>query len=178
MTAKTEKSGVVFTSAGAIYRPGNGKVIHYRNVGGMFYRVATPDAVVRALEEVRSADVRVRLYYGDRKTGRDWLEEHHVEGYIGCSTGPLKVPLLIYNRRSAGGFALLDHCIVKIKRTTGSDLYQHPKYHTGTFVVRNLGPDNRHRRKRYTHAVDVDGQNHANFRSQKEADEYVHRMTT
>jgi hypothetical protein len=123
---------VEFTDTGAIYRPGNGNVIRYKRVNGIFYHVETPDAVVKALEHARASRQRIRVYYGDSKTGRDWLEEHDVEGYVGNSTGPLKVPLLIYNRRCHGGGALLDHCIVKVKWTRGGVLYQHPAYDAGT----------------------------------------------
>lgn len=182
MSVASEKSSVEFTESGAIYRPGNGNVIEYRKVGGIFYHADTPDAVVRALEQARSSRQRIRLYYGDTQTGRDWLEEHDVEGYIGHSTGPLKVPLLIPNRRSHGGPALLDHCIVRIKWSKGGVLYEHPTYHTGTLTIRQIGPNEEvHGEKLldlgYTHAVDHDGSNHANFRSLATAQRYVRRMT-
>ena len=183
MTTAAEKSSVEFTETGAIYRPGNGNVIEYRKVGGgIYYHKDTPDAVVRALEQARSSRQRVRLYLGDVKTGRDWLEEHDVEGTIGNSLGPLKVPLVVHNRRSLGGPALLDHCIVRIKWTTGGVLYQHPSYHTGTFMIREIGlndtigGENLHALG-YTHAVDLNGRPHANFRSLKAAERYVRRMT-
>jgi len=183
--AARAKTGVVFTDNGAIYRPGNGHTINYRKVGGIYYHARTPDAVVQALEQVRASHQRIRIYLGDAKTGRDWLEEHDVEGCIGNSMGPLKVPLLIYSCRSHGGSALLDHCIVRIKITgnRGRVLYQHPRYHAGTFSIRGIGPadarpgDNLHS-KGFTHAVDVDGQNHANFRSLAAAERFVRRMTT
>jgi hypothetical protein len=87
---------VEFTETGAIYRPGNGQTIHYRRVNSIFFHAQTPDAVVQSLESARSRRQRVRLYYGDFQTGRDWLEEHDVEGIIGNSMGPLRVPLLIH----------------------------------------------------------------------------------
>jgi hypothetical protein len=182
MSATSEKSSVEFTTTGAIYRPGNGHVIEYRRIGGIFYHADTPDAVVRALEQARSNHQRIRIHYGDTKTGRDWLEEHDVEGTIGNSTGPLKVPLLIHSRRSMGGPAILDNCIVRIKLTSGTVLYQHSKYHTGTFSIRESGPHEEvHGEKLlalgYTHGVDHDGTNHANFKSLAAAQRYVRRMT-
>lgn len=177
MTAASEKSSVEFTEFGAIYRPGNGHVIEYKKVGGIFYHKDTPDAVVRALEHARSTRQRIRIYYGDTQTGRDWHEEHDVEGTIGNSMGPLRVPLLIRNRRSTGGPALLDHCIVKIKATgSGRILYQHPNYSAGTFTVREISRDDDLRAKGYTHGVQVDGQNHGNFKSLAAAQRYVRRM--
>jgi hypothetical protein len=175
---------VVFNDNGAIYRPGNGRVIRYRKVGGIYYHANAPDAVVEALEQARARRQRIRIHYGDARTGRDWLEEHDVEGRFGNSMGPLKVPLLIHNSRSHGGSALLDHCIVRIKTTgnRGRVLYKHPRYHAGSFSIREIGAaDACHgenlRRKGFTHAVDVDGQNHANFRSLAAAERFVRRMT-
>ena len=181
MAATAGETGVAFTTDGAVYQPGNGNTINYKKVNGIFYHLDTPDAVVEALERARSCRQRVRLYYGDKATGEDWLEESDVEGYIGNSIGPLKVPILVYNRRSHGGCALLDQCLVKIRWTTGGVVYQHPKYHTGTFTVRDIGPeevgyDGNLRKCGYTHAVDVDGRNHANFRSLKAARNYLRKM--
>lgn len=51
-----------------------------RKVGGIYYYADTPDAVVGALEHARSTQQRIRLYLGDRTTGRDWLEEHDTKG--------------------------------------------------------------------------------------------------
>jgi hypothetical protein len=178
-----KSSSVEFTQAGAIYRPGNGNVIEYKRVNGIYYHVDTPDAVIRALEQARSGRQRIRIYYGDRTSGRDWLEEHHVQGYIGNSMGPLKVPLLIQSRRSLGGPALLDHCIVRVKGTTGGVLYQHPTYHTGTLTIRETGPDDNIGGQNLlglglTHTVLVDGQTHANFKNLAAAQRYLRRMTT
>jgi hypothetical protein len=138
---------------------------------------------VQALNTARLARTRIRIYYGDTETGRDWLDEHGMTGTIGNSMGPLRVPLLIPTSRSHGGPALLDQCIVKIKETRSDKvLYQHPKYHTGTFTVREIGPDetcgNQNLRQLgYTVAVDVDGQNHANFRSRKATERFVRKLT-
>ena len=185
MPATHEQPSVIFSDNGAIYRPGNGRRIHYRKAGGIYYHASTSDAVVDALEQTRASHRRIRIYYGDATTGRDWLEEHDVEGCVGNSMGPLKVPLLIHNSRSDGGPALLDHCIVRVK-TVGSDsrvLYQHPRYHAGTFSIREIGPtDASHgenlRRNGFTHAVDVDRQNHANSQSLAAAERYVRKLTT
>jgi hypothetical protein len=168
--------------AEAVYRPGNGNTIRYRRFNGIYFHADTPTAVVQALNTARQARTRVRLSYGDAETGRDWLEENDVEGTIGNSMGPLKVPLLIHSRRSSGGPALLDHCIVQIKDTrSGRVLYRHPKYHTGTFAIREIGPDEmcgntNLRELGYSHAVDVDGTSHANFRSRKAAERFVKKM--
>jgi hypothetical protein len=180
----TVNQSVEFLNDGAeaAYRPGNGNTIHYRRHNGIYFHADTPLAVIHAICTARQSRIRIRLSYGDAATGRDWLEEHDVEGTIGHSLGPLKVPLLIHSRRSSGGPALLDHCIVKIKETrSGRVLFKHPKYHTGSFTIREIGPDEmcgseNLRECGYSHAVDVDGRNHANFRSLKAAERFVRKM--
>lgn len=104
--------------------------IAYKNIGGTFYHYDTFDNICTILETVKNTHERIRVHYGDTKTGKDWNEQHHVTGYIERSTGSIKIPLLIYNERSIGGPALLDHCIVKITTTKGKKLlYQHHNYH-------------------------------------------------
>lgn len=163
----------------AVLRPGNGNAINYRRHYGIYYHTDTPTEIVESLDAARKGRTRIRLHYGDTTTGRDWLEEHDVEGYLGSSMGPLKVPLLLHNSRSTGGQAILDHCIVKIKDTrTGRLLYRHPNYHHGTFIISAIAEgDGSLREDGYTHAVDVDGERHANFRSLQAAERYVRRMT-
>ena len=64
------------------------------------------------------------------KTGRDWCEENDTIGYIGLSRGTdARYPILVYNNRSYGGGAILDHCILKIKETKGGRvIYQAQNY--------------------------------------------------
>ena len=102
-------------------------------VDGTHYHQETPTAIVDVLERVRNSGQRIRLHYGDTETGRDWGDVHDVTGRIGRSMGPVKVPILLYNARSMGGGAILDHCIVRIRpagndRGAGADLYRHPNY--------------------------------------------------
>lgn len=88
-----------------------------------------PDEVVKILEQSRTQKIRLVLDFGDVKTGKSWGEVHNIKGYVGRSTGPIKVPILIYNARSLGGDAILDDCIVKITASKGGAvLYKHPKY--------------------------------------------------
>jgi len=108
----------------------------YRIANGTSYDVRTPEEVVRVLEQARLNRIRLHISLGDTTTGRDWLEENDVYGYVGRSMGPIKVPLLIANRRSLGGGAVLDHCVVRIRKCAGGQvLYQHPDYHFGTLSI-------------------------------------------
>lgn len=102
----------------------------YQVVGGTSYHAETSDEVVRVLERARILETRITVDYGDVETGRSWGEVNDITGYVARSTGPTKVPLLLYNRRSTGAPAMLDHCIVRIRTTRGKRvLYQHPKFH-------------------------------------------------
>lgn len=102
---------------------------------GTWFHRNTPKAISDILESARKSGSRLRLFYGDTQTGRDWLEEHDVIGTIGRSTGALKVPLLIASSRSMGGGPILDHCIVRIidVEDTRRELYRHPRYVTPSF---------------------------------------------
>lgn len=107
----------------------NGNIIHYKIVNGIAYHEETNEIIVNVLEHVRHSRERIIVDYGDVKTGKSWGDSYDITGYIGRSTGTIKIPLLVYNRRSYGGGALLDHCIIKISLSKGKKvLYQHPNY--------------------------------------------------
>jgi hypothetical protein len=109
----------------------------YQTINGTFYDQRTPPEVVKVLESARQSRTRLHISLGDTATGRDWLEESDVHGYIGRSMGPVKIPLLIANQRSTGGPGLLDHCIVRIRQSAGGRvLYQHSSYHHGNLEIR------------------------------------------
>ncbi len=104
--------------------------VKYKIVNDTAYHLDTPEQVINILENARTSRSRLRLYFGDSVTGKDWEECYDVSGYIGRSSGSIKVPLLVNNSRSTGGGALLDHCIVKIETSKGkTELYKHHNYH-------------------------------------------------
>jgi hypothetical protein len=97
---------------------------------GTWYDNTTPTEVIRVLEYSRKNDIRIRIFQGDRDTGRDWLCEWDVAGRVGRSTGPMQIPLLIHNSRSMGGGHIMDHCIIKITYALGGELlYKQANYH-------------------------------------------------
>ena len=105
------------------------KEIKYKVVNGTSYHEETSSEVTSVLDSAMKSRKRVKVHFGDTKTGRDWNEEHDIIGYVGRSNGSIKIPLLVYNSRSMGGGGLLDHRILKIVETkTKMVLYQHPKY--------------------------------------------------
>lgn len=144
---------------------------NYQVVNGISYHAETLPAVINALESARISRTRVRLYYGDTKTGRAWLEEHDVYGRIGRSTGTSKIPLIVNNSRCLGGPGILDHCIVRIiDSKTHCVFYSHPSFHTGVFVIRE-GSMNTH-----PYEVFEDDSLVARFRTGKQAKKYVVAM--
>lgn len=153
----------------------------YKLVNGTSYDERTPDAVIRVLENARLNRTRLHVSLGETEgpnAGRDWLEEFETHGYVGRSMGPVKVPLLVANRRSTGGGAILDHCIIRIRTSAGGRvLYQHQQYHTGDLEIRCKAepvvlPDNR------VLTVDVlrDGETHASFESIEKARRWVQKL--
>lgn len=103
----------------------------YQVINGTSYDMGTRQGVINVLENARLNNYRIRVHYGDVATGRDWNDTHDVTGYVGRSTGSIKIPLLVYNKRSMGAGGMLDNCIVKITEAKGKRiLYQHKNYHT------------------------------------------------
>ena len=81
------------------------------------------DRTSTRMESIRRQGTRVRFHWGDTATGGD---------VTGTISRPNKIPILILNRRSIGGGAILDHCIVRITATKGGcEIYRHPAYHLG-----------------------------------------------
>lgn len=86
--------------------------------------------LLQSLESVHGSGKRIRVFYGDKVTGRSWNEEHDVMGRLSNSGGKNALLILLNNRRSYGGGAILDDCIVRIdiideKRT----IYKHSNFH-------------------------------------------------
>lgn len=163
------------------------ELVGNRNIGTWF-DYDTPPKVRSILEHYRKEGGQIRVFYGDRASGRCWMEENDVMGRVGRSTGTLKIPLLIGEGES-GGPGILDSCIVRIlDARTREELYRQRNYHLPDMEIRpvdgemvcthagstpvpltSLG---------YSHGVWVrekDGRfaNHANFRSYGKAAQWV-----
>jgi len=101
-------------------------------VNNVEFSKETPKEVIKVILDAMESRIRIRVDYGNTKTGKSWNEIYDVTGYVGRSTGTVKIPLLVHNSRSYGGGGILDGSIIKIEysnKNNGGVLYQHKKYH-------------------------------------------------
>lgn len=146
----------------------NGKT--YKITNGTFYNVNTNDEVIRVLENSRMNNKRIRIFYGNTETGKDWMEVYDTIGTIGRSCGAIKIPLLIKSSRSYSGGAILDHCIVKItidKRV----VYKNQKYYLPDMEVREA--DNALKELGYFYSVFADEKNIHNCKTKAKAENAI-----
>jgi hypothetical protein len=103
--------------------------------------------------------MRLRLFFGDQETGRCWLEENDVTGYIGRSMGPMRVSILLSSRSSSGGGAILTRCVIRLIQTNGQrELWRHQNFH-----LPQLQPRAEQDQPKYPYAVHSDGECIARF---------------
>jgi hypothetical protein len=106
-------------------------------VNGTYFHKDTPAELARILSGLIHTDTRVRVFLGDYNTGREWGEEFETVGYIGRSTGTRPIALLVHNKRSLGGGALLDDHILKLVETRARRvLWQHPNFKPSILTAR------------------------------------------
>lgn len=122
----------------------NGNTLYYVEREGMFFEVGiflgkknklevfdnVNEALMSLIIRAWKYKFRVRVFYGDIHTGRSWNEEYDVMGTIGRTCGDIGIPILVHNKRSWGGGALLLSSIIRIddiedKRT----LWKLPNFH-------------------------------------------------
>jgi hypothetical protein len=116
----------------------------YKEFKGMFFSEETSNEVCTILQAANEYGWRIRIFYGDVSTGKNWNEEYYTIGNVGKSTGNIKIPLLIKTKRSNGGCSILDNCILKIiDIRTNKVLYQHAKYKPDNFIClyKNISSD-------------------------------------
>lgn len=111
--------------------------VYLKTNSGTCYDEGTPERVIEILEDFRARNSRIRVFYGDKETGKCWEDENDVVGRIGRSNGTIKIPLLLANANSSGGGGILTACIVKIiSCNTKQVLYQHPNFSQAKYTVR------------------------------------------
>jgi hypothetical protein len=148
---------------------------------GTFFKRRTPKEVAAVLERARKKSLMIRLWLGDRETGRCWMEEHDVFGRVARSQGPLKIPIMIERGRGISGGAISDDCVIKVDEwafgfeaggewSRKKTLYQHPKFNMPDMrIVENADEH----RKTHPFRVLFDGELQARFETQGKAARYV-----
>lgn len=123
------------------------------------------------LEAYRKTGAKVRLFFGDVETGRDWLSEHDVLGRITRTTGPLKAPILVTDNSNGGGI-ILSACILKIVDAESKKvIWQHKNYQEPKFDLKSSSTE-----PGYGAEVWVDGSVHARFKSEARARSWMEFM--
>lgn len=143
----------------------NGTTVTYRvSEDSTYYPEGTSDELIEILEKARFNRTRLKIYLGNAKTGKDWMEEDSKLGKIGRSMGPIKVPILIKTVHSHGGEVIPTNCIVKLVTSpSGIVLYQHPEYHQPKMEILGDGDG------KYSHAIVIDGDVYSRHESWRSA---------
>ena len=101
----------------------------YKQVGGLYFHCDTPQEVCAELLRAYVAGYRVRLFYGNSSSGICWNETSDVMGTVRCSTGRIKIPILVRNRSCHGGPAISTSNVIRIVRIDDKNvLYTHPAF--------------------------------------------------
>jgi hypothetical protein len=155
----------------------------YKVANNTWYNVKTPDAVIHHLEFARRLNYYVWFRLGDPATGKDWMDCCDVCGFVGRSTGSIKIPILLRSRRSLGGGGILTDSIVSlvVHRPRSRDLipfnrrWQAPTYKTPELFVdySDTGEDERFWvvKDRPTKTI------HGRFKSPAKAKRYIDFIT-
>lgn len=98
------------------------------------YPEKMPEPVQKILADAHKYNMKLRIFYGDLKTGAAWPEEHDVMGTIGCSTGPQKVPLIIASSQTVGGSPVMYPVVAICSHTHW--LYKHPTFTFGKWMYK------------------------------------------
>lgn len=90
--------------------------------------------IQKALTKAFKEGWKVRIFYGDTQTGRDWLEESNSIGYVKLHKHRAHF-ILLFKKQSAYGDVICVKNIVKILALNGEVLYQHDAYHLDELVI-------------------------------------------
>lgn len=123
----------------------NGNIIYYVNYDGLDFEVGIylKDKVevevypqvdlclMAVLSGAYKLKRRVRVWYGDRKTGHSWYEDFETTGRIGKSRGNFNIPLIVPNSRSWGGGALSVGSLIRVDDIkTRETLWKAPNFYS------------------------------------------------
>lgn len=142
----------------------------YKVYNETWYCFDTPDVVIYILDGAMKNHERIRVFYGDTETGRDWMEIYDTIGYVTRSCGNIKIPLLIKNSRSIGGTGILDDSIVKIT-IDKVIVYQQRNYRLPDMEIREASDSLK--AMGYNYSTFADGKNDYNCKTMKQAENHV-----
>ena len=131
----------------------------------------TSEKVKQVLTSCYNRKNRIRVVYGDVTTGKSYLDEYDILGYVGKSTGVKPMPLLINNSRSFGGGSILTSSVLKIVDTQSKQvLFQHEN-HVMPVLTKEISSYSD-----YLYDVIYDGVLVARFKTEKQANNYIDFM--
>lgn len=149
-----------------------------------WYQIGTPVKVSRILEAARASysdygreGTILRLFYGDPETGRDWCEEFDTVGFLGRSSGTMKVPLILQPllddernivSSNCGGSINTTNILRIIDVRRAEELYRAKNYVLPHFEVLTLVGETEYRA-----SVQRDGETVAKFRTYEDAASWV-----
>lgn len=142
----------------------------YKVYNDTWYCFNTPDRVIQILDGAMKNHERIRVFYGDTETGRDWMEIYDTIGYVSRSCGNVKIPLLIKNSRSIGGTGILDGSIVKIT-IDKVIVYQQSNYRLPNMEIREASDSLK--AIGYNYSTFADGKNDFNCETMKQAENHI-----
>lgn len=169
---------------------GNGNTLYYVVKDGTYFSVGiylkdkeklevykqVDEKLMNILNYSRKYGFRIRVWYGDRETGRSYNEDYGVKGTVSRSTGRINIPLLISTKRSLGGGALLVGSIIRIddieERKT---LWKVDNFHVEKMTIEE------HEKEEYPFKVFVTKDsgfisNEANFKTRIQAEHWIDFM--
>lgn len=108
--------------------------------GDTWYDPRTPHAARHALESARATRRKIRLHYGDPKTGLDRLAVQDVVGFVGTASWQLPHPILLAERHMHLGPRICELEVVRVVDVDGMvATYQHNSYRLPEFGTVSVG---------------------------------------
>ena len=125
--------------------------------------------LMAVLSECYRQKKRVRVWYGDGKTGHSWYEDCETTGRVGLSNGKIfKIPLIIANSRSWGGGALSVGSLIRVDDIKArKTLWKVPNFYSELTLIHD------ERFVKYPWRVYSGNINQANFETEEKARRWI-----
>lgn len=147
---------------------------HHKSNRDTWFAPDTDPKVEKILEARRKDSAAIRIFLGDRLSGRDWCCEWDVVGIVGRSMGPMRVPLLVQPGEDGGGAISTDSILRIMDVRTNKEIYRHPLYQVPNLRIA-VNVEEKHPDLRW--AGFKDEKLEARFKSMYEAAEWLAYMT-